>query len=154
MNLLNKSQILLLFSPPDLLFKVNNNVGRILGRLPLELTVSGNLTLTRSCQGLCHSAHSVLWFEMSSRVSTSAHLPSFRVPSSTESVEQIQCLPDSEQGIWSRACSVTQFIQADAPFVAHFYHVDIINSQVEMEGGFIEGRISEVSVAGQQACSC
>lgn len=91
--------------------------------------MSGNLTLTRSCQGLCHSAHSVPWgrFEMSLRVSTSAHLPSFRVPSSTESVEQIQCLPDSEQG---RTCSVTQFIQADVPFVGHFYHMDIINSRV------------------------
>lgn len=67
MNLLNKSQLWLLFPPLHLLFKVNNNVGRILGRLPLELTVSGNLTLRRSCQGLCPSAHSVLWgrFEMS-----------------------------------------------------------------------------------------
>lgn len=113
----------------------------------MELTVSGNLTLTRGCQGLCRSAHSVPWgrFEMSLRVSTSAHLPSFRVPSSTESVEQIQCLPDSERGIRSGACSVTQFIQADVPFVGHFYHVDLINSRVggrwkvgSLKEGFLE----------------
>lgn len=72
-----------------------------------------NLAFTRSCQLLCRGILPILscgeGFEMTSRVSTSSLLPSFRDATSIESMEQIQCLPGSEQGVWSWARSAIQF---------------------------------------------